>query len=58
LDEAVRLGVTGSGGAYTHSLVEKTNAPNFAYKSPDARRHFESDYEFILGCRRAEIRLE
>lgn len=56
LDEALRRAVTGSGGRYTTPIVEKTNAPNLAYKDPAVRAGFAADYEYILGCQRASNR--
>jgi glycosyltransferase involved in cell wall biosynthesis len=52
LDDALRTAVTKSGGRYTRGIVEKTNAPNLAYKDPAHRAGFAADYDFILGCRR------
>jgi glycosyltransferase involved in cell wall biosynthesis len=52
LDDALRTAVAASGGRYTRSIVEKTNAPNLAYKNPAHRGEFAPDYAFILGCRR------
>lgn len=52
LDEALRSAVTASGGRYTRGIVEKTNAPNLAYKDPARRAEFAADYEEILSCRR------
>jgi glycosyltransferase involved in cell wall biosynthesis len=52
LDDALRAAVTSTGGRYTHGIVEKTNAPNLAYKDPACRAGFEADYAHILGCRR------
>ena len=56
LDAALRRAVTESGGRYTTGIVEKTNAPNLAYKNPDVRAEFAADYEFILGCQLASRR--
>lgn len=56
LDDALRRAVTGAGGRYTTPIVEKTNAPNLAYKDPSVRAEFAADYEFILGCQRASSR--
>jgi glycosyltransferase involved in cell wall biosynthesis len=53
LDGALRTAVTKAGGRYTTSIVEKTNAPNLAYKDRARREEFAADYAFILGCRRA-----
>jgi len=50
LDDALRNAVTAAGGEYTRSIVEKTNAPNLAYKRPDERAAFAADYEFIRSC--------
>jgi glycosyltransferase involved in cell wall biosynthesis len=55
LDDALRSAVTASGGGYSASIVEKTNAPNLAYKTPAIREEFAADYEFILDCRRAVV---
>jgi glycosyltransferase involved in cell wall biosynthesis len=52
LDDALRAAVTASGGRYTRGIVEKTNAPNLAYKDVARRAEFAADYDFILGCRR------
>lgn len=52
LDDALRTAVTASGGRYTRGIVEKTNAPNLAYKDPARRGEFAADYDFILNCRR------
>jgi glycosyltransferase involved in cell wall biosynthesis len=52
LDDALRAAVTASGGRYTRGIVEKTNAPNLAYKEPARRAEFAADYDYILGCRR------
>ena len=50
LDEVLRGAVTAAGGAYTRSIVEKTNAPNLAYRNPADREAFEADYAFIRSC--------
>lgn len=55
LDEAIRRTITASGGRYTEGIVEKTNAPNLAYKDPRARAGLASDYEAILSCRRDHV---
>lgn len=47
LDEALRRAVTAAGGAYTTGIVEKTNAPNLAYRNPADRESFAADYDFI-----------
>jgi glycosyltransferase involved in cell wall biosynthesis len=56
LDDVLRHAVTAGGGRYTTPIVEKTNAPNLAYKDPACRADFAADYEFILGCQRASSR--
>jgi hypothetical protein len=55
LDETIRRVVVDAGGRYTHSIVEKTNSPNLAYKDPTARARFEADYAYILQCRRVAV---
>ena len=52
LNHALRQHATSMGLRYTGPIVEKTNAPNLAYKDPACRSRFRADYEFILGCRR------
>lgn len=52
LDTAIRDVVTRGGGAYTRSIVEKTNSPNLTYKDPTDRAAFAAEYQFILSCRR------
>jgi glycosyltransferase involved in cell wall biosynthesis len=56
LNEALRQAVTQAGGKYTTGIVEKTNAPNLAYKNPQIRAEFAADYEFILSCQRSSSR--
>lgn len=56
LDAALRAAVTKGGGLYTKSIVEKTNAPNLAYKDPARRIEFQADYEFIVSCLRVRRR--
>jgi glycosyltransferase involved in cell wall biosynthesis len=56
LDETLRRVVIENGGRYTTSIVEKTNAPNLAYKDPAQRAEFAADYEFILSCQLASRR--
>jgi glycosyltransferase involved in cell wall biosynthesis len=51
LDDLIRTVVRGTGGRYDGAIVEKTNAPNLAYKRPADRDRFAADYAFILGCR-------
>lgn len=53
LNEAIKRATVAAGGSYTVGIVEKTNAPNLAYRDRDCRVRFQSDYEFILACRRA-----
>jgi len=50
LDDTLRHAVTQTGGKYTTGIVEKTNAPNLAYKNPEVRAGFAADYEYILAC--------
>jgi glycosyltransferase involved in cell wall biosynthesis len=52
LDDLIRSVVRASGERYDGSIVEKTNAPNLAYKQPSDRERFAADYAFILGTRR------
>jgi glycosyltransferase involved in cell wall biosynthesis len=56
LDDELRRAVTAAGGRYTTGIVEKTNAPNLAYKDPARRADFSADYEYIRGCQRASSR--
>lgn len=56
LDEALRRVITAAGGQYRVGIVEKTNAPNLAYKDPARRSEFQADYDFILSCLRARTR--
>jgi glycosyltransferase involved in cell wall biosynthesis len=51
LDDSLRNVATAAGGVYSSSIVEKTNAPNLAYKNPSDRARFQVDYDFILSCR-------
>ncbi len=51
LNDTLKRAVLASGGSYTESVVEKTNAPNLAYKDPACRVSFANDYDFILSCR-------
>lgn len=51
LNDALHDAVTTVGGAYTNSIVEKTNAPNLAYKDLSDRVRFQGDYDFIFSCR-------
>lgn len=53
LDEALRSAIAANGGKYSRGIVEKTNAPNLAYKDPQRRGDFAADYDYILGCRRS-----
>jgi glycosyltransferase involved in cell wall biosynthesis len=50
LDDVLRTAVTAAGGAWTRGIVEKTNAPNLAYRNPGERAAFEADYGFIRSC--------
>ena len=52
LNDALKGLTTQYGIRYAETLVEKTNAPNLAYKDPLVRARFQSDYDFVLGCRR------
>lgn len=52
LDGALRGATLSSGGAYSTGIVEKTNAPNLAYKHQSDRARFQQDYDFIVSCRR------
>jgi glycosyltransferase involved in cell wall biosynthesis len=52
LDGALALVARKGGEAYEQSIVEKTNAPNLAYKNPRDRERFAADYEFIVQCLR------
>lgn len=52
LDAALRQAVTAAGGQYTQGIVEKTNAPNLAYKDSTRRADFRADYDFVLSCLR------
>jgi glycosyltransferase involved in cell wall biosynthesis len=52
LNEVIRRTVAEAGGRYSRTIVEKTNSPNLTYKDPGVRRKFDSDYQFILTCRR------
>jgi glycosyltransferase involved in cell wall biosynthesis len=56
LDDTLRHAVTQAGGKYTTGIVEKTNAPNLAYKNPEVRAGFAADYEYILACQRPSSR--
>jgi glycosyltransferase involved in cell wall biosynthesis len=56
LDETLRRAVTATGQRYIHPIVEKTNAPNLAYKDPASRAGFAADYDYILGCQRESSR--
>jgi glycosyltransferase involved in cell wall biosynthesis len=58
LNETIRDTVIGGGGRYTESIVEKVNSPNLAYKDPRVRARFQSDYDFILTCRRGTSEVE
>ncbi len=51
LNDALREAVTTIGGVYTNSIVEKTNAPNLAYKDSSDRVRFQDDYDLIFSCR-------
>ena len=51
LDDALRNVVTSAGAVYSTRIVEKTNAPNLAYKDPTDRARFQADYDFIFSCR-------
>jgi glycosyltransferase involved in cell wall biosynthesis len=50
LDEELRRAVTAAGGRYSGGIVEKTNAPNLAYKHPEDRDTFAADYDFVRSC--------
>jgi glycosyltransferase involved in cell wall biosynthesis len=52
LNDAIKRVVLAEGSRFGEGLVEKTNAPNLAYKDKHARLKFHADYEFILSCRR------
>ncbi len=53
VDAALRESALAQGRPYTTSIVEKTNAPNLAYRDPAERQRFAADYAFIAGCLRA-----
>jgi glycosyltransferase involved in cell wall biosynthesis len=52
LDQAIATAARNRGDLYTSGIVEKTNAPNLAYKDPRCRARFQADYDFVLSCRR------
>jgi glycosyltransferase involved in cell wall biosynthesis len=52
LDAALKKAVTASGGLYVESIIEKTNAPNLAYKNAAQRQRFKNDYDFVTACLR------
>jgi len=56
LGEAIRQSTLAAGGPWTRGIVEKTNAPNLAYKDPSMRDVFAADYSFIGSCLRAVVR--
>ena len=51
LNDALHDAATSTGGVYANSIVEKTNAPNLAYKNSADRARFQADYDFIFSCR-------
>jgi glycosyltransferase involved in cell wall biosynthesis len=50
LNAALRAAVQAAGGRYSRDIVEKTNAPNLAYRDAGARAQFEADYNFVNSC--------
>ncbi len=50
LNQALRDTLTQAGETYTIGIVEKTNAPNLAYKDAADRERMAADYEFVRGC--------
>ena len=52
LDALIASVMTAQGGTWREGLTEKTNSPNLAYRDPDVRSRFESDYAFVLASRR------
>jgi glycosyltransferase involved in cell wall biosynthesis len=59
LDAMLRRVTSENRGMYTRGIVEKTNAPNLAYKAPGDKALFQADYDFILSCaRRLPVRDE
>jgi glycosyltransferase involved in cell wall biosynthesis len=50
LNELLARTATAAGGQYTQGIVEKTNAPNLAYKRPEERNQFEADYAYVRSC--------
>ena len=57
VDDALRRAAFGQGQPYTTSIVEKTNAPNLAYRDEADRARFAADYAFIHECRRMQAPL-
>jgi glycosyltransferase involved in cell wall biosynthesis len=53
VDAALSSAVREAGGRYTRGIVEKTNAPNLAYRDPAWRNRFQADYDFVLSCLRS-----
>jgi glycosyltransferase involved in cell wall biosynthesis len=51
LNDVIKRTVIASGGRWTTDIVEKTNAPNLAYKDPAVRTRFQADYDHILSMR-------
>ena len=51
LNDALHDAATSTSGVYAKSIVEKTNAPNLAYKNSGDRVRFQDDYDFIFSCR-------
>ena len=52
VDQALSRAASVTGEAYRTGIVEKTNAPNLAYRISTDRERFREDYEFVLSCRR------
>ncbi len=52
VDAALRDSALAQGRAYTTGIVEKTNAPNLAYRDPGDRQRFAADYAFVVSCLR------
>ena len=51
LNDELHQAAEAYGGTYVTGIVEKTNAPNLAYKVPADRARFQADYDFIFSCR-------
>lgn len=52
IDSALREIAQAAGDTYVTGVVEKTNAPNLAYRNPGDRARFKADYDFVVSCLR------